>query len=297
MRILITGGAGFIGGHLAQHCLEQGHDVCVFDALTYAGRTSNVPSGADFFRGALDTGSVTVVKNWRPTHVMHLAAETHVCRSITYPRQFVATNVNGTMSLLDAVRPASIEGMLHVSTDEVYGDLGLDTDGVFTEQSPLNPSNPYSASKAAGEMLARAYERTYHLPIVVARPCNVYGPRQFPEKLIPRSIARANIGEPIIVHGDGAQRREWMHVKDCVRAMLTVLELGAVGEVYNIGTGEEYSVLDVAQRIDANIEFEPGRPGGDMRYLMDNSRMRALGWKPQISFEEGLDALLEREAA
>lgn len=303
MRVLVTGGAGFIGSWLVEQLVKGGHEVCVLDALTYAGDRARVPSGVGFIQAALVFGSGFAIEKFRPTHIAHLAAETHVCDSIRYPERFVETNVNGTLALLEAARAyGKLEQFLHVSTDEVYGDLEYGAAYVFETDHRLEPSNPYSASKAAGEMLARAYQRTYGLPVVVARPCNVYGPRQYPEKLIPRSIERARLGLPVEIHGDGQQSREWMHVSDCVTAFDALLDRGKTGRVYNVGTGEERRVADIAlaiaNRYGVGVNYVADRPGGDRRYAMGSRFIRGeIGWTPRVRFDQGLGDLLAMRVA
>lgn len=296
MRVLVTGGAGFIGSHLVDHLVAEGHDVAVLDCLTYAGRRANVK--VELFETDINDGPRVrdALAAWKPTHIAHLAAETHVCASIEYPRLFIDTNVTGTLSLLEAVRQFPVENFLHVSTDEVYGDLPLDApvSDAFTEDSPLRPSNPYSASKAAGELLARSYRRTYGLPMVIARPCNNYGPRQLDEKFIPRSIARVQRGLPVELHGDGRQCREWLHVEDCARALALLLE--APSGTYNVGSGVERSNRYVAWLIaGSDVKHVADRPGNDRRYLLDSTKVRAMGWEPRRQFETEVRAMAAAE--
>ena len=326
--ILVTGGAGFIGSNLVRAILEKTkHQVVVLDKLSYAGSLSNLGpwlKNPRFTFVQADIGdraavSATLLKH-RPVHIAHLAAETHVDRSIDGPRAFFETNVMGTLELLEAARKyhAALEGparerfrFLHVSTDEVYGSLGAT--GAFSEESPFAPNSPYAASKAAGEHLARAYWKTYELPVIVINPSNNYGPFQFPEKLIPLMILNAVSGKELPIYGDGCQVRDWLHVEDHCSAILTVLEKGAVGEKYNIAGGCEVKNVEVIDRLCEILEkerpaaqnpalarkgirkyadlkkFVKDRPGHDRRYALISSKVsKDLGWKRSFDFERGL---------
>lgn len=321
MPILVTGGAGFIGSAVARYLIEHTQQtVVVLDKLTYAGSRVTLESAARsdrfrFIQGDIcDKGLVQrVLDEVQPRVVLHLAAESHVDRSIDAPDAFVQTNIVGTYALLQATRgywsrledsAAAGFRFLHVSTDEVYGTLG--SEGSFRETSPYNPSSPYSASKAASDHLVRAWHRTYGLPVVITNCSNNYGPYQFPEKLIPRMIANCRAGEPLPVYGRGDNIRDWLYVEDHVRALATVLDGGKVGETYNIGGGEERSNLSVVQTICDTldrlaprspgtphrqlIEFVADRPGHDFRYAVDSTKIRTeLGWKPRETFETGLE--------
>lgn len=303
MRILVTGGLGFIGSHLVDRLVADGHDVAILDAKTYAaGKLRHaiplfpVTLGAGQTQAALDAMLL-----FRPTHIAHLAAETHVCASIDYPARFMQSNAMGAMELLEAARLYGEARVLHVSTDEVYGDTDYWSGHEFYEDAPLRPSNPYSASKAAGELLARSYRRTYGMDVVVARPCNNYGPRQYPEKLIPRCIERARKGLPIEIHGDGANIREWLHVSDCVEALSLLLERGDPGEAYNIGSAWRCSNRDIAEvlaaKTGAQVVHVADRPGNDRRYAINSDKLRAMDWSPQVTLDDGLRALLNERAA
>ena len=306
--VLVTGGAGFIGSNLVRLLRRERPDWTVvnLDKLTYAG---NAESLADlrqdakhvFVRGdILDAELVNRLLNDRKVDlVLNLAAESHVDRSILGPAVFVETNVSGTQVLLEACRQAKVKRFVQVSTDEVYGSLGAT--GRFTESSPLRPSSPYSASKAASDLLALAYGHTFGMDVVVTRCSNNYGPYQFPEKLIPLMIANALEGRRLPVYGDGLQVRDWIHVDDHCRALLAVAERGRRGEVYNIGGDNEWPNLQIVGRLleilgkpPELIEHVTDRPGHDRRYAIDATRARAeLGWAPRISFAEGLKGTVE----
>lgn len=301
--LLITGAAGFIGSALVRTALEAGHDVVAYDALTYAGNPANL-AGLDvhFVRGDIrDSERVAkTVAHHEPEAILHLAAESHVDRSIEHPLDFVETNVLGTGVLLEAARKVDIP-FVHVSTDEVYGDLGID-DPPFCETTPYAPSSPYSASKAGSDHLVRAYRRTYGLKASITNCSNNYGPRQFPEKLIPRMITNALQGQPLPIFGDGSQVRDWLYVDDHARGILGTLEAG-LGKDYMFGGGAERTNLQVVNAIcDALdqelpqkaphadlLEFVQDRPGHDQRYAVDYTRARTeLGWNPTRTFAEGI---------
>jgi dTDP-glucose 4,6-dehydratase len=311
--LLVTGGAGFIGSHFVDHALASGVErLVVLDALTYAGRRDHLAAAARDARFAFVHGDVcdaALVARLFGEHdfdaVAHLAAESHVDRSIADGAPFVRTNVAGTFTLLDAARAAWSENparlFLHVSTDEVYGSLG--PAGRFTEASPYAPSSPYAASKAAADHLARAWHRTYGLPVVVTHGSNNYGPRQLAEKLVPRAIAAALAGEPIPVYGDGRQVRDWLFVEDHVRGLWLALVRGAPGETYDLGGGTELENRETVARVADAVDDSLGRPrtsrrlvtpvadrpGHDFRYALDASKARAtLGWTPAVPFDEGL---------
>jgi dTDP-glucose 4,6-dehydratase len=303
--VLVTGGAGFIGVNLVRLLLSErpGWRVVVLDKLTYAGNAESLAELEGnpryrFVRGDICDGE-RVAELWRSEGieaVLHLAAESHVDRSILSPAVFIETNVRGTQVLLEVARELGVSRFVHVSTDEVYGSLG--PTGRFTEESPLAPSSPYSASKAASDLLALAYARTFELPVVVTRCSNNYGPWQFPEKLIPLMIANALRDEPLPVYGDGMNVRDWVHVEDHARGLLLALERGQPGEVYNLGASSERHNLDVVRRVlavlgkpESLIRFVADRPGHDRRYAIDASKARArLGWEPRHGFEAGLAA-------
>lgn len=320
-RALVTGGAGFIGSALCFELLQAGWRVTVYDALTYAAAPGTVAAlkgaGAQLIEGdvrnraSLRAGYEAV----HPDAVFHLAAETHVDRSIDAADDFVTTNVSGTLEVLEALRAhrdgrpageADALRLIHISTDEVFGALDAD-DAPFCETTPYDPSSPYSASKAASDHLARAWARTYGLDVRVSNCSNNYGPRQFPEKLIPLMILNAIEGRPLPVYGDGSNRRDWLHVTDHARALMCIAETGMPGRTYCIGGGAERSNLEVVTAIcaaldrrrpdgaphDRLIQFVDDRPGHDWRYAVDSSRARAeLGWAPACDFETGLAATI-----
>ncbi|MDP5307124.1 dTDP-glucose 4,6-dehydratase [Paracoccus spongiarum] len=315
MRILVTGGAGFIGSAVVRLAVQRGHQVINVDALTYAANPENVASvaGSPLYafeqvdirdRAALDR----VFADHRPDAVMHLAAESHVDRSIDGPAAFIETNVIGTFNMLEAARAhwqdrGRPEGFRfhHISTDEVFGSLG--DSGQFTEATPYDPRSPYSASKAGSDHLVRAWHETYGLPVVLTNCSNNYGPYHFPEKLVPVVILRALAGEAIPVYGDGGNVRDWLYVEDHADALLLVLERGQIGRSYNIGGENEARNIDLVRTICAHMDemhpegaaherlitFVTDRPGHDRRYAIDPQRIRdELGWRPSVTVEEGL---------
>jgi dTDP-glucose 4,6-dehydratase len=305
--ILITGGMGFIGSNFI-HYWKKNHPkdhLINIDLLTYAGNKDNVRSldgqvGYQFVHG--DIGHAALI-NQQMKHgvdvVVHFAAESHVDRSIHNPRSFVLTNVAGTQCLLESARQHQVKKFIHISTDEVYGSLG--EEGAFTETTPLAPNSPYSASKAGSDLLVRAYYETYGFPAVITRCSNNYGPRQFPEKLIPLIITRALRNEPIPIYGDGLNIRDWLYVDDHCSAIERVIVDGVPGEVYNIGGQNERTNLDVVKSIlkllnksEDLIHFVSDRLGHDRRYAIDSTKIRReLGWVPSYSFESGLKKTLD----
>ncbi|HSM93677.1 MAG TPA: dTDP-glucose 4,6-dehydratase [Anaeromyxobacteraceae bacterium] len=305
MNVLLTGGAGFIGSNLVRLLLAERPDwrVVNLDKLTYAGNAENLADleGSPryrFVRGDVCNGELVadVLRTERIDAVMHLAAESHVDRSILAPSVFIETNVRGTQVLLEAAREHGVKRFLHVSTDEVYGSLG--PTGLFTETTPLDPSSPYSASKASSDLLALAYAHTFGLPVVVSRCSNNYGPYQFPEKLIPLMIANAVRDLPLPVYGDGMNVRDWIHVEDHARGLLAALEQGQPGQVYNFGASSERHNIDIVKLVlklvgkpESLIKYVKDRPGHDRRYAIDSSKAQAeLGWRPRHAFEDALAA-------
>jgi dTDP-glucose 4,6-dehydratase len=320
MRILVTGGAGFIGSAVCRHLVaDLGHQVLNLDKLTYAGNLASLRSidnaaGYSFIQADIcDREAVRrAFETFRPDGVMHLAAESHVDRSITGSADFIQTNINGTFSMLEAARAywSGLDGsaradfrFLHVSTDEVYGSLGAE--GLFEETTPYDPSSPYSASKAAADHLASAWQRTYGLPVVISNCSNNYGPFHFPEKLIPLVILNALHGKPLPVYGDGGNVRDWLHVEDHARALCVILTKGRVGEKYNVGGRNERRNIDVVRRIctildrlapdgaphERLITFVKDRPGHDARYAIDARKLESeLGWRARYDFESGIEA-------
>lgn len=315
MKILVTGGAGFIGSAVVRLAVSRGHEVVNVDALTYAACLANVAPVADSGRYAFEHVDIRdraaldrVFAQHKPDAVMHLAAESHVDRSIDGPGAFIETNVNGTYYMLEAARAywtaaGRSEGFRfhHISTDEVFGSLG--ETGKFTEDTPYDPRSPYSASKAASDHLVRAWRETYGLPTVLTNCSNNYGPYHFPEKLVPVVILKAISGQPIPVYGDGGNVRDWLYVEDHADALLLVLEKGAVGRSYNIGGENEARNIDLVRTICATLDelrpaarpyaeqirFVTDRPGHDRRYAIDPTRIcTELGWRPSVTVEEGL---------
>ncbi|TBW32957.1 dTDP-glucose 4,6-dehydratase [Siculibacillus lacustris] len=319
MRIIVTGGAGFIGSAVVRHLvLEVGAEVLTLDKLTYAGNLANLapvegkPNHRFVQADICDAAAVAeVFSSFRPTRVYHLAAESHVDRSITGAADFITTNVIGTFTLLEAARhfwnglPADEKRdfrFLHVSTDEVYGSLGAE--GLFTETTPYDPSSPYSASKAASDHLAIAWGRTYGLPTVVSNCSNNYGPYHFPEKLIPLVILNALHGKPLPVYGDGSNIRDWLYVEDHAKALHLIASRGRVGETYNVGGRNERRNIDVVTTICAILDrlapkshphgdlitYVTDRPGHDARYAIDATKLETeLGWKAEETFETGIE--------
>ena len=302
MSILVTGGAGFIGSNFIRFLLaESGAKVINFDLLTYAGNLANLEGCRDDPRYRFVRGDVRDRQALRRLFgeesieaVVHFAAESHVDRSVEGPEVFVTTNVLGTEILLEESRAAGVERFLMVSTDEVYGSLG--SEGMFTETSPLAPNSPYAASKAAADLLCRAFFKTFGFPVLITRCSNNYGPYQFPEKLIPLMIANALEGKPLPVYGDGQHVRDWLFVHDHCRALDLVLQKGVPGEVYNIGGCNEMANLELVRllldRLKVSrdlITFVKDRPGHDRRYAIDAGKiMNGLGWEPSVTFAEGL---------
>jgi dTDP-glucose 4,6-dehydratase len=292
MRVLVTGGAGFIGSHFVRHLVAAGEEVVVLDKLTYAGNRANL-EGVDheFHQGDIADPDAVARAARGVSAVVNFAAETHVDRSILGPAEFILTDVLGAQVLLDHVRHHGLR-LVQVSTDEVYGDIAPGAPAA-TEESPLRPSSPYSASKAGGELQVLAYVRTYGVDALVTRGANTYGARQYPEKFLPLFITNAFDGLPLPVYGDGRQRREWLHVEDHCAAIELALREGEAGEAYNIG-GQERENLEVVRRILDLTGASPDlvrhvtdRPGHDRRYAVDSSKLRALGWTPKHSFDAG----------
>ena len=307
MRLFVTGGAGFIGSNFIRHVLglDAGYSVVNFDKLTYAGNLANLASVANhpryrFVRGDIcDGAALADAMAAGADAVVHFAAESHVDRSIYEPAPAIETNVAGTFTLLQAARAAGIKRFVHVSTDEVYGDLPA---GTFArEDSRLVPSSPYSASKAAADLLVLSYVRTFGFPAVITRASNNYGPYQFPEKFLPLMITNALEDKPLPIYGDGRQQRDWLHVEDHCAGLLAVLERGRVGEVYNIGGRDIEENLSMAERLllllgkpQTLLSHVTDRPGHDRRYALDCGKMeRELGWQPVIRLDDGLRDTIE----
>jgi dTDP-glucose 4,6-dehydratase len=312
MRILVTGGAGFIGSNFVRYWVEHHPDdtVVAYDALTYAGNLPNLADVADrsiFVHG--DCCDLEFAFDTLQTHqidtVVHFAAESHNSLAILDPGRFFRTNVLGTQSMLEAARRAEVGRFHHISTCEVYGDLPLDGDDAFTEDSPYRPRTPYNASKAGADHAVRAYIETFGLPATITNCANNYGPYQFPEKVIPLFTAKALDDLPLPLYASTQNRREWLHVDDHCRAIEAVLERGRLGETYHVGSGVEASVAEIADLVLSTLgkpeslkTIVPDRPGHDRRYLLDCSKIRAeLGWKPTISFEQGVAETIRWYAA
>jgi dTDP-glucose 4,6-dehydratase len=320
MKILVTGGAGFIGSAVVRLAVARGHHVVNLDKLTYAGSLSNVAEVAASPLYAFEKTDIcdraavdAILARHRPDAIMHLAAESHVDRSIDGPAAFIRTNIVGTYTMLEAARaywtksgrPEAFR-FHHISTDEVFGSLGAE--GKFTEATPYDPRSPYSASKASSDHLVRAWGETYGLPVVLTNCSNNYGPFHFPEKLIPVVILNALKGVPIPVYGTGSNVRDWLYVEDHADALLTVLDRGRTGESYNIGGENEATNLELVRKLCAildrkrpgnrpyseQIAFVADRPGHDQRYAIDPTRIREeLGWRPSVTLDEGLERTVE----
>ena len=298
-KILVTGGAGFIGSEFIRLATKEEYKVVVVDKLTYAGdlkRLKEAKGKFDFCKIDIYNKKKVndIFKKHKPEIVVHFAAETHVDRSILGSTPFVKTNIMGTQILLDAARESNTKRFIYISTDEVYGDIEK---GQFYEHTPINPSSPYSATKAAADLLVKSYVRTFDFPAIIIRPSNNYGPWQYPEKFVPVIIYKALKNEKIPVYGKGLNVREWLYVSDCASAVLAVMKRGRVGETYNVGSGIEKkninvvkTLLNVLNKPDSLIEFVKDRPGHDYRYSLDFSKIKEeLNWSPKIDFERGIE--------
>ncbi|WP_026590417.1 dTDP-glucose 4,6-dehydratase [Bacillus sp. UNC437CL72CviS29] len=308
MNVLVTGGAGFIGSNFVRHFLKKYPDCRVinYDLLTYAGNLSSIKdieslSNYTFIQGDIrDAEKIqAVMQEYKIDSIVHFAAESHVDRSIQGPMQFYTTNIVGTAVLLEAAKTFGIQRFLHISTDEVYGSLG--ETGHFTEETPISPNSPYSASKASSDLIALSYFETYKLPVIVTRCSNNYGPYQYPEKLIPLMITNAMKDKELPVYGTGQNVRDWLHVFDHCTAIDLVLHNGRDGEIYNVGGNNEKRNIEIVETIleklgksKSMISFVPDRLGHDWRYAIDSSKLqRELGWKPIYSFTEGLEDTID----
>jgi dTDP-glucose 4,6-dehydratase len=306
VRLLVTGAAGFIGSNFVRYWLEQHPDdhVVALDLLTYAGDPRNLDGLAvrlvEGDIGDLELGERILAEEEIDT-VVNFAAESHNSLAVLDPSRFFRTNALGTQTLLEAARRHGVDRFHHVSTCEVYGDLPLDTDEAFSEESPYRPRTPYNASKAAADHAVRAYFHTFDLPVTITNCANNYGPRQFPEKVIPLFLTNALDGLELPLYASTQNRREWLHVDDHCRAIDLVLERGRVGETYNVGSGVERSIMEIADLVleltgkpQSLKTIVPDRPGHDRRYLLDASKLRReLGWEPQIAFEDGLRSTVD----
>ncbi len=304
MKILVTGGAGFIGSEFVRQAIKREIELVVVDKLTYAGdleRLKEVKDTISFYKADITNKEFIgyIFQKEKPDVVVHWAAESHVDRSILDATPFIDTNVKGTQVLLDIAKKHDIEKFINIATDEVYGELGKE--GEFYEDTPLNPSSPYSVSKASADMLGRAYYRTYDLPVITVRPSNNYGYWQYPEKLIPMVILKALKNEVIPVYGRGENVREWLFVSDCVEAVIEIINRGKAGEVYNIGSGEERtnievvkSILDILDKPESLIEYVQDRPGHDFRYALNIDKIKKeMGWRAKIRFEDGIEKTVQ----
>lgn len=309
MVFLITGGAGFIGSHFADYLLSAypADEVVCLDALTYAANVASLRSALANRRFHLIQADITdgaaverAFAAYRPEIVVNLAAESHVDRSIEDPALFVRTNVDGTAILLDACHRHAVRRFHQVSTDEVYGDLPIDSTLRFDESAPLRPSSPYAASKAAADLLALSYHRTFGMAVTVSRCTNNYGPRQFPEKLIPLTVVRASANQSIPLYGDGRNVRDWIAVADHCRALDVILRRGVAGEIYNVGADAPVdnktmvrAILRLLDKPEILVTRVADRPGHDRRYALDSAKLRALGWTPDTAFSDGLAATVQ----
>jgi dTDP-glucose 4,6-dehydratase len=297
-KILVTGGAGFIGSEFVRQSIDRGYKVSVIDKLSYAAdleRLKDYPAKYTFYKADICNYKRIddIIKKEAPDTIIHFAAETHVDRSIQDIQPFIDTNITGTNHLIKAAIKNKIKKFIHISTDEIYGDS---IKGKFKESSPILPNNPYSVTKAAAELLVKSAMRTYDLPAIIIRPANNYGPWQYPEKLVPVVILKALQNNRIPVYGKGAQIREWLHVQDCANAIHTIMLKGRLGEIYNVGTYFEKpnivtvkTILKLVKRPEKLIQFVKDRPGHDFRYSVDYSKLTKLGWTPEIEFSDGIE--------
>ena len=306
MRLLITGGAGFIGSAYAKKLIAQGDEVIVYDALTYAGNLDNLKEVEENDSYKFIHGNVCDLKKLDEAikecdGVVHFAAESHVDRSISDPSPFIETNCTGTANLCELVLKNEIEKYVHISTDEVYGSIGSKTgEGSFTEEDPLRPSSPYSATKAAADLIALSYHHTHGLPVSIIRPSNNYGPNQFPEKIIPLFITNLLEGKTVPLYGDGLNIRDWCNVEDTCEAIDIVLKKGEKGCVYNAGAGNEKTNLELAEKLielceadSSLIQKTTDRAGHDRRYSINSNLIHQLGWHPECDFEKGLEKTVD----
>ena len=295
---LVTGGCGFIGSEFVRQGIRRGYKIVVVDKLTYAGdlkRLKEVKGKYRFYKADIRNRKKIeeIFKKEKPQAIVHFAAESHVDRSINDALPFVKTNVEGTLNLLEISKKYKVERFIHTSTDETYGEIEK---GKFTEKSSLSPNSPYAAAKASADLLIKSYIRTYNFPAIIIRPCNNYGPWQYPEKLIPLTILKALKNKKIPVYGKGINVREWLYVCDCCEAIFLVLEKGRIGEIYNIGSGQEkrnidvvYAILKILGKPNTLIEFVRDRPGHDLRYALNTDKIKKeISWQAKVKFEEGI---------
>lgn len=302
-KILVTGGAGFIGSAFVRLAVKQGYRVIVIDKLTYAGdlaRLKEVRGKYKFYKADICKALAieAIFKKEKPESVVHFAAETHVDRSIKEPAVFIDTNIKGTQILLDLAKKYEVSKFIHISSDEVYGEIAK---GKFKEDFPLKPNSPYAASKAAADLLIKSYVRTYSFPAVIIRPCNNYGVWQYPEKFIPLAILKLFKNKKIPIYGKGQNVREWLYVDDCARGVLKILRKGKAGEIYNLGSGEEKKNIEVVKILlgifkknKNSLEFVKDRPGHDLRYSLNSSKVLGeIKWRPELNFRQGLKIYLK----
>jgi dTDP-glucose 4,6-dehydratase len=312
MKVLVTGGAGFIGSNFIFYIFKKypNYEIVNLDALTYAGSLENIKDAMsnprhEFVHGRIEDGKVVDKLMERIDVVVNFAAESHVSRSIVQPQIFIQTNVLGTQVLLDAARKHNVKLFYQISTDEVYGDIEIDSKEKFTENSALHPNSPYSASKTAAELLVQAYHRTYGLPVVISRCSNNYGPKQHHEKFIPTVIINALQDKAIPIYGDGCYVRDWIHVLDHCRAIDLIMHNGRIGNIYNIGGDNEWLNIELAKKIlkimgkpESLIQFTKDLPGHDRRYAMNSAKLREeLAWSTQVPFDSGLSQTIESYAS
>ncbi len=298
-RILVTGAAGFIGSAFVRLLAQKGQDVLIVDNLDYAGDLKRLEAAKGhykFYKADIpDQKKIAAIfKKEKPQAIVNFAAQSHVDRSIKEPFIFTDTNIRGVQVLLEASKKYEVQRFIQISTDEIYGDI---EQGEFLETTPLNPSSPYSASKAAADLLIKAYQRTFGFPAIIVRPSNNYGPWQYPEKLIPLAVLKILRGEKIPVYARGTNVREWLYMEDSAAGILEILEKGKLGEIYNLGSGQERQNIEVVQAIlsilkadESRIEFVPDRPGHDIRYKLNSQKIRReIGWQAKTQFADGLE--------
>jgi len=298
-KILITGGAGFIGSAFTRLAVKRDYQVIVLDNLAYAGdlvRLKEIKGRYKFYKADICRRKQieSIFEKEKPQIILNFAAQTHVDRSIQDARPFMETNILGTQGLLDAAKKYKLNKVIHLSSDEVYGEI---LKGQFNENSPLKPNSPYAASKAATDLLIKAYIRTYNFPAIIIRPCNNYGPWQYPEKLIPLAILKILRSKKVPVYGEGKNIREWLYVTDCAEGILGIMERGRIGEIYNLGSGQERqninivnAILRIIKKDKDSIEFVKDRPGHDIRYRLNSQKVfNEIGWQPKINLKVGLE--------
>ncbi len=303
MKILTTGSAGFIGSAFVRLLAQKGREVIIVDNLDYAADLKRLADAQGYYKfykaDICDRKKIeSIFKKEKPSVVVNFAAQSHVDRSIKEPFIFTDTNIRGTQVILEAVKKYEVERFVHISTDEVYGDI---EDGEFLETTPLNPSSPYSASKASADLLVKSYQRTFKVPAIIVRPSNNYGPWQYPEKLIPLAVMKILLGEKVPVYARGENVREWLFVEDSVEGIFQIMEKAKAGEIYNLGSGEEKQNIEVVKAIlsilgasESRIEFVSDRLGHDIRYKLNSQKVRQeTGWQAKVKFAEGIQKTVE----